>query len=64
MEMVRIDEERALIHTIKKKQRKWIGHRLRLKGDLLQRTVIKEETGGEANKKKKKTGDVGSDDDR
>lgn len=63
MEMVKIGEERALIHTIKKIQREWIGHRLRLRGDSQQRTVIKKETGW-ANKKKKRTGDVGLDDDR
>jgi len=34
-----IEEEGALIRTIRKRQRKWIGHILR--GDSLLRTVIK-----------------------
>jgi len=34
-----IEEERALISTIRKRQRKWIGHMLR--GDSLLRTVTK-----------------------
>ena len=36
--MGRIGEERTLIHTIRKRQRKWIGHTLR--GDSLLRMVI------------------------
>src|SRR6218665_3112544 len=34
-----IGEERAMTHTIRKRQRKWIGHILR--GNSLSRTVIK-----------------------
>ena len=56
MEMVKIGEERALIHTIKKIQREWIGHRLRLRGDSQQRTVIKKETGGGEQEEEKDRG--------
>ena len=36
-----IEEERAVIHAINEKQRKWIGHMLRGDSDSLLRTVIK-----------------------
>jgi len=35
-----IGDERALIDTIRKRQRKWIGHTCRLRGVLLLRTAI------------------------
>jgi len=39
-ELEMIGEERALMHTLRTRQRKWIGH-TRIRGDLLLRMVIK-----------------------
>ena len=49
-----------MIDTIRRRQRKWIGHILR--GDSLLRTVIEGKMGGKENKRKKKTNDTGLDD--
>ena len=46
-----IEQERAIIRTIRKRQKKWIGHMLR--GDSLLRTVIKEKKLMEENRRKR-----------
>ena len=54
--MERIGEERAMKHTIRKRQRKWIGPPYE-RSDPLLSTVIEGKWGGEAEKRKTKTVD-------
>ena len=60
----RVGEERSMIHTIRERQRRWIGHTLYAKRRLNAKNGHGRENGGEKNERKTKAKTAGLDDER